>query len=293
MKNNYPYSKFSYGFELEMADVPKLLIDLPERLGKWEHAEKDIVNTLPPYRGIAVDPLGINPPVGGEVNIYPSRSVEDEVDKILGTIKLIRSMGYKPNVCPTSHNHHHIHVDGLRDDIQALKRLAKYVVINQDDFIDATYGFIDHPEFKGLGKAKTYMKLDGARTIPMWMVANIVNKAKDFNEFINLHAMGKDGVSRGRPFRYAINMYCLKHTDTIEFRCFRGSFERDEIEDSFTFCKLFVYNALNNGPSVKQVLKDNYFNFPKMMFDRELLEGWEKTKKKDDVGEKNRKYYKV
>jgi hypothetical protein len=60
------------------------------------------------------------------------------------------------------------------------------------------------------------------------MCDNINELATDFNHFIKLHAAGKDGVSMGRPFRYAINTYCMKHTGTIEFRCFRSTINLDE-----------------------------------------------------------------
>ena len=84
-----------------------------------------------------------------------------------------------------------------------------------------------------------YLKYDGGRRMPDYMIDNIINLSTDFNTFIKQHCTGKDGVSMGRPFRYAINTYSLKHTKTIEFRFFRASVDKNEMHDMFLFVENF------------------------------------------------------
>jgi hypothetical protein len=141
--------------------------------------------------------------------------------------------------------------------------------------------------------AKTYLKLDCGRLMPDYMCNNIINLTTDFDHFIKLHCAGKDGVSMGRPFRYAINTYCMKHTGTIEFRCFRNSFDRRELEDSFRFVEAFIDAALNNGPDVLQILLEGDYKFPELKYDHEIYTSWEKTKYGKERGKKSREFIAV
>ena len=64
-------NNWTWGYEVEWGDIDRTL-KIPEHLGKWEHAETDILNLNEPYKYIACDPLGEDPPVGGEVNTVPT-----------------------------------------------------------------------------------------------------------------------------------------------------------------------------------------------------------------------------
>jgi hypothetical protein len=121
------------------------------------------------------------------------------------------------------------------------------------------------------------------------MCQNILKRAKNFSDFIRLHAAGKDGVSMGRPFRYAINTYCLKHTETVEFRCFRATTERVELESQFRFAVAFLDAALNGGPSVKEILAKGKFTFPPFLWSRDEYLGWNATKHPKERGRKERR----
>jgi hypothetical protein len=138
-----------------------------------------------------------------------------------------------------------------------------------------------------------YLKYDGGREMPDYMCDNIINLASDFEHFIKLHAAGKDGVSMGRPFRYAINTYCMKHTGTIEFRCFRSTTKREEVEAQFRFAEKFVHAALNDGPSVKEILASEEFKFPPFVWDLNEYVGWVNTKWDKERGNKHREYHEV
>jgi hypothetical protein len=104
---------------------------------------------------------------------------------------------------------------------------------------------------------------------------------------------GKNGVSRGRPLRHAINTYCLKHTKTIEFRSFRATTNMRHIRDSLKFVERFMDAALNDGPSVREILEKESFDFAPFLYDHELYVSWEKTKWPAERGKKDRKFITV
>ena len=285
---NYNKEEFTYGYELELGDIERNTV-IPEHLGSWEHCETDIVNLNGRYRGMACDPAGINPPVGGEINTKPTRGWIEQVDRVMDVISLFEN----PTASVVNHGHLHISVPGLKDDVDALKRLTQYIKDNQHLAIDTCYLFEDLPEMEG-DKAKTYLKWDGGRKMPDWMCDNIINMAEDFDDYIRIHCCGKDGVSRGRPFRYGINTYCMKHTGTIEFRCFRASINEKHINDQFKFVEEFIDAALNNPTrTVEDILSEYQYEFPPFIYDREMSLAWKDTKRESDPKLKVRKRYEV
>ena len=290
---NYDPATFTYGAEIEWGDIPRDFA-VPEHLGTWEHAETDILNLYGEYALRAVDPLGIDPPVGGEINTKPTATWDQQVDRIMEIKKLFTDAGYQPTASLVNHGHIHVHVPDLVEDVESLKRLIAYIGANQQLTTEVCYQYQDHPTMKGAVKgAKTYLKHDGGRQMPAYMIENICNLATDFDHFIKLHAAGRDGVSMGRPFRYAINTYCLKHTGTIEFRCFRSTTERQEIESQFAFAEAFIDAALNDGPSVEEILERGNFKFPPYQWNREHWDAWASTKWDKSRGKKVRNYYEV
>ena len=126
----YNPDSFTWGYELEITDVSRQT-KIPENLGEWDYSEKDMVNQLSPYWGIAVDPLGIDPPVGGEINTKPTKTIEEQVDKIFQIIDIFKSNGETPTVNCLADGHIHVHVPGLINDIKSLKKLARYIEKNQ------------------------------------------------------------------------------------------------------------------------------------------------------------------
>ena len=286
----YNKETFTYGAEIEWGDIDRTM-NIPSHLGNWEHAETDIVNIHPPYRYIACDPLGLEPPMGGEINTKPTKTWQEQVDRVVEIYDMFVTAGDNPSASCVNHGHIHVFVPGLKDDVAALKRLISYIKANQTDTIEACYQFHETSEMKQVPGAKMYLKFDGGREMPDYMCDNIINLATDFNHFIKLHAAGKDGVSMGRPFRYAINMYCMKHTGTIEFRLFRHSFDRRELEDSFKFVEMFIDAALNNGSPVEDILASYDFKFPQMSYDHQLWLSYEKTKYDKSRGEKKREFH--
>jgi len=284
---------WTYGFEIEWGDVPRN-IKVPEHLGSWEASETDILNMREPYALVAADPLGLSPPVGGEINTKPTKTWKEQVDRIFEIRDYFREKGSEPTVCMSTHAHVHIHIPGLSGDITALKRLSQYVYDNQVDTVEGVYGYYDDPGMKGAARgAKMYLKYDGGRLMPEYINSNIQKLANDFDDFIRLHACGKDGVSRGRPFRYAINMYSLKHTQTVEFRCFRNTLVKDEIESIYSFVEQFMIGALVTGESVNSILKRNDFTFPEYKWDAEQWNALVETRWDKSRGKKSRSFVKI
>jgi hypothetical protein len=288
----YNSKDFTWGYEIEWGDIDRR-IDIPQHLGSWEYAETDIVNIHPPFQYKACDPLGTAPYMGGEVNTKPTKTWMQQVERILEIKALFEANGNTPSASCVNHGHLHVFVPGLKDDIESLKKLTSYIRENQDTVIKNCYNFYDTNDMKNYKNAKMYLKLDGGRTMPDYMSSNIISGATDFEHFIKLHAAGKDGVSMGRPFRYGINTYCMKHTGTIEFRCFRSTTKREEIESQFRFVEMFMEAALNDGPSANEILSDNSFKFPPFIWDASEYDGWIKTKYDKSRGEKKREFHEV
>lgn len=283
----FQVNAFTFGYEVEFGDVDRRL-PIPPELGKWESAETDIVNLRHPYALLACDPLVLIPPMGGEINTAPTKTLDAQVERILKIIEFVRKNGSETTTSCVNHGHLHIRVPGLVKDIAALKRLIAYIQLNQEDAIEACYQFRPTDEMRSCENATQYLKFDGGRRMPDCMCQNIIKRAKSFQDFIRLHAAGKDGVSMGRPFRYAINTYCLKHTETIEFRCFRATLNREELESKFRVAVAFIDAALNGGPTVKDILANEKFTFPPFVWSREEYLGWNATKHPKERGTKRR-----
>lgn len=274
---HYDPNTFTYGFEIEWGDIDRKM-PIPKELGSWEYCETDIINMRTPYRGLASDPKGINPPVGGEINMMPTKTWQQQVDNIMKVKELFEAHGTPPTAGCVNHGHLHIHVPGLTEDIDALKRLMRYIKDNQHITMERVYQFRVYPNMEMTKTAKTYLKHDGGRIAPDWLLINLATVPVDFEDWLRVHCCGKDAKTLSRPFRYGIHTYALKNSKTIEFRCFRSSIDRREIEDSFRFATAFMDAALNNGPDVQEILLSYDYKFPPFTYDHEMYMGWEKTK---------------
>ena len=291
---NYDSANFTWGAELEWGDIPRDL-QIPDHLGSWEYTETDVLNLLPPYALRAADPLGLNPPVGGEINTKPTLGWQKQVERIMEIKNWFEGQSYTPTASFISHTHAHVFIPGLREDLSALKKLVAYIRDNQHDVLRHCYQYEDHPTMKGAAKgAKMYLKYDSGRPMPDYIIQNLLTLSQDFNHFIKLHGAGKNGVSMGRPFRYGINTYCLKHTGTVEFRCFQNTVEQKELESIFKFCEEFISAALNDGPNVIDILRSGNYNFPAYKWNREYWDAFVDTKwDKSRSLKKNRVFHEV
>lgn len=278
----------TFGYELELGDISRARL-VPEEFGTWEYAETDIVNLMPPYRHIAVDPLGKEPPSGGEINIRPGHSVEEVAERVSACIEWFRGQGDDPTTSCVNHGHVHVRVIGLRDDIVRLKRFITWIKANQLELIERAYGYKECFGMVNTKTARTYLRWDGGRPMPDWMADNILKKANSFGDFIDLQCCGKDGKSRGRPFRYAVNTYCMKHIDTIELRCLRASLDHEAILGSLRLARDIIVEGCSGGNvSIGELWTANKYVVPKFEYDHLAYLGWEKTKWSKERGKKQR-----
>lgn len=282
-------ARLSFGVELELGDVDRG-ITIPSHLGEWEYSETDVVNRKGQYRGRACDPLGIDPPVGGEINVMPSRTVPGAVEKVAQIFSHLQNAGQAPTLSFTSGYHVHVRVAGLRNNIEELKRVAQWVKRHQAEAVSLCWAYQEHPSMKNTKTARTYMKYDGGRLMPEWMLDNILAPTtRSFADFIKMHCCGKDGKTAGRPFRYAINTYCLKHIDTIEFRCFRMSDDLALLESPLVFAREAVLSMLRGDLlSPSSIAKANNLSFQPMLYDHDLYLSWERSRYGKDRGRKVR-----
>jgi hypothetical protein len=281
----YDPKNFTFGLELELGDVRRDR-EIPKEFGTWEYAERDILNLQPPYALQAADPEGLNPPVGGEINVYPAKTPLELAGRTSNLLAWFRSQGDTPCACCMSHTHVHIRVPGLCDDIEALKWLTQHILMYQNRVIKEAGKFVEDPLMKESKSAKRYLKWDGGRPMPYWMGQNIINYANDFDDFIRIQCCGKDAVSRGRPFRYAINTYCMKHTDTIEFRMFRPTLDPKQFLACFMFVQDFIDMALNTE---FEFISPLMYSLPPFTYNHEHYLAYERTRKPDVNGSKGKR----
>jgi hypothetical protein len=287
----YDPKLFSYGAELEFSNVSRTTV-IPPHLGRWDHSERDIVNTSGPARGRAADPLGLDPPFGGEINTVPCRGLIPTVERFNDIVSVFR--GQELDCGPTAHTHIHVHVPGLCEDIEGIKRLFRYAKRNQEDLIVFGGKYEEHPDMNT--EAKRYFKFDGGRRIPEYIFDNIESSAEDLSEVIDTFCLSKDRKSRGRPFRFGFNFYAMKHIGTIEFRMFRGTTFAREFMACLLMCEMFLDAALNEGPDLVDILQATpgiagvAANIPKMQWNKELWDGLQNTKYAEDRGKKDRRF---
>lgn len=290
--------QLSFGAELEWSDIDRT-VDIPEYFGSWEGpkiagfnlgSELDIVNTTGEWRGIATDPLCIKCPVGGEIHVKPSYTIESQLIRIMKIMNLFDTV----NVACPNHGHIHVGVPGLRNSVQLLKNVFEYTKQNERPVLEKCCGYTE-TEYAQIANCpnlsewvKTYLLIGDAKTINSELY-KVVQKAKTAEEILEqvkkIKAVDYDwvkdkGTVTENSHRTCINLFNLVKADTIEFRVFRASISPVEIYSTLLFSKRYVEEALKgiNGKPVKQILEEGNFRFPALNFNSELATGWQKTR---------------
>ncbi len=65
----------------------------------------------------------------------------------------------------------------------------------------------------------------------------------------------------------------------------------NELESQFRFVEKFIDAALNDGPSVKEILAGDNFRFPPFIWNVNEYLGWIQTKYPKERGEKKREFH--
>lgn len=279
---NFSPDKFTYGVELEYGNC-LFGSELPDG-ASWNTLDNTCVSST----GIANDPQGKLYSYGGEINTRPTESIQEQVDHIALVNKKLAIGGPAPIVNYRSNLHIHIRVPELVDDLDALKRLLRYIETHQQQAFDIVEQIpVPDPRFmspevytwakKRMNRRKTshQNKLSSKRVQAML-------QASTPNEFYLEHAH-KD--AKGNPAwfqcpRAGINLRQLfESTNTIEFRHFPGTLNSDEMDSAITWCKLFLDAALNCSDKTPNDILDDYkFKFPKFEpYEFETEQGYQYT----------------
>lgn len=289
--------RLSFGCELEWSDIDRR-VDIPVELGEWEGpkiagyyvgSEIDIVNTKGRWRGHGTDPLCVRCPVGGEIHTQPSNSIDSQMFRVMDIMSRFST------VCVACPNHGHIHVGipGILEDVEALKNLFRYTEENEYDLIKNCCGYnktealqIRNSDLEGW--IKSYLLVGDGKSINLDLYEK-VEKAKTVSEILNLLETERCDdyywdtnvrlLTEG-SHRTAFNLFNLTKGGTVEFRIFRASINPVEIYSTLKFAERYVEEALkgSKGLSVEKILDEGNFRFPKLNFNKELAEGWGKTR---------------
>jgi hypothetical protein len=152
----YDIDSFTWGMELEFGDVPR---NLNPPYSKWSSRETDIVNILDPYYGIAADPIGIDPPVGGELNTVPSTTIKKQVRIVGNIIDYFKTHGIQPTTSCVSQTHVHVHIPNLTNSLADIKKLLAFVYEHQDDVIQFANRFAAQQARFDVGFITHYFRL--------------------------------------------------------------------------------------------------------------------------------------
>lgn len=289
--------QYTYGCELEWSDIDRR-IDIPSDLGSWEGpkigdyymgSEIDIVNTAGQWRGIGTDPLCIDCTVGGEIHTVPSPDVDSQLYRIMRIMELFPKIGV---ACP-NHGHIHVKVPGLKTDLQTVKNFFEYLSVNEEDIIRECCGF-DKEEYDKIMNSdlpmwtKKYLIIGDGKHISPRLYDSITfaeNMNDVFQSLEQINCEDWDCISNvyyetPNSHRTAVNMYNLLKGDTIEFRIFRASLNPYEIYSCLKFVEAVVHEAVRgkSGKSVKQLLEERRYDFPKLNYDYELAKSWSETR---------------
>ena len=263
----YDIDTFTWGMELEFGDVPR---NLNPPYSKWSSRETDIVNVLDPYYGIAADPIGIDPPVGGELNTTPSTTIEKQVKIVGDIIDYFKTHGIQPTTSCVSQTHVHVHIPNLTDSLTDIKKLLVFVYKHQDMILEFANGFDIFSDMSE--SAIEFLKEDNGKKYTQEAIVRLL-QAKTIRQFYANLLINDGNIQRGTcPKRYFINFATLEDNETIEFRCFRGTVDLSEIEDILKFCRSFLNAAFNDGKIDFNVC------LPSLNYNADLFNRWEQTK---------------
>jgi hypothetical protein len=250
---------WSYGAEHELSDwdtrkgLPQNIdhLDLVDPInlrGSTQDDDYTMVNS----NGICVDPKSRVCPYGGEVQTPPTWSIQGQVDYLALFLKLHPNaqINYRSNL------HIHIRVPGLKDDLEALKKITRFnYTWLRERLLLNTVEPIPKPQTPEERKRYNRRKRSHHTTLSKQRVEYQL-KAKTLQEFFEREV---PRTSDGKPHwiaqpRAAVNLRQLLQTDTIEFRHWPGTLADEELRSAFLWCKCYLRLAL--GLTLRKGLND-------------------------------------
>jgi hypothetical protein len=256
---------FTFGSELEIADIDTKL-KLPEG-NKWDYRDYTIVNSS----GVGNDPKKEIVRWGGEINVKPTDSAEEQAEEIF---KVYSSLGDKKSVNYTTNFHIHVRVPGLNNNIELLKKVATYIFKHQESIFSITEkleeptrkDYDSDEAFKGAKKRFARRKVSHQNKLSE-KIYNKMLLASTPKEFYEAHApRSKDGKLQFQLVtRCGINlMQLFNETDTIEFRHFSMSFNEEEVYSCIKWCEFITDAMIYSNKTPSQIFEENnWMIFPK------------------------------
>lgn len=245
---------WTYGAELELADIDRSK-KLPEGFG-WDVRDYSMVNS----NGIAVDPKALLYGFGGEVNLPPADSIEQQVENFCKVFALFpeAAVNYRSNL------HIHISVPGLKDDLKALKRLQVYVHDQLKPFISkiepipvpVRSDYKSNAAFEGANWRYKRRKKSHQTFLTPKRIAHQL-QAETVQEFLEREVprASNGNVMWHAQARCCVNIRQLRETNTIEFRHFPGTLSEQEFFGATQWCYQFMLAALITDEPIASVWK--------------------------------------
>lgn len=244
------YKIESYGLELEYADIDTRK-KLPSGLS-WDYKDFSICNS----NGLANDPKKKMNFFGSEVHTQPMQDpgqVEMLTRRFIGTFPEAK-LNYTTNL------HVHIRVPGLRNDLDALKRLETYYHKHGPEMFKAIQP-LERPkrgdfelDKQFIGALRRYRRrLRSHQEIVDDNTYDRIMKAKTVDDF---HDAFYRHDSKGQPLRHlfqreGVNLaHLFRETETIEFRHFTMTRYSDRLLTALWWVKAYFVAALysEEGP---------------------------------------------
>ena len=249
-------SNWTWGYEVELADWDT-------RKG-WEGYGRDPEPLIVNSSGVACDPTLKDYPFGGEINLPPTSTYQEQIDLTTRFKKL------HPNAKVTYRGalHIHIRIPGLKDHLEGLKKIQKAVSESRDVFKqiykqDHQYtrdDFYSESDYKLWRSWSTVGKNGGTFVLPEYRVQEQLD-AKTVEEFMEAEVpKSKTGaILWHAQRRTTVNLRQLKQTDTVEFRHGHATFDETKLENHSRWCRDVLLCAFDGG-NLWELFNNKYKN---------------------------------
>lgn len=284
--------KLSFGVELELADID-CKRDIPKDLGAWECGDKKVANgcylgketCIMNSDGSVVDPMKEKCQKGGEVHIVPSYSIDTLLDRIDGVLKIF------PEAKMFLPGKMHIHV-GIPDwTLDEIKNIYLYTKDNDVDFMDAICpdsfmeAMMNDPKVSAdlsqhyLSSRRTVTnpqcfekvkEFDTKKEITYWWgVKCLYHFPKPVINFKGEYKPSAQGIRV-----QSIHIQHLLCHNTVEFRNFAPTLNREEMKNCLLVADRYIREALNYPDSkpVKEWIGE--YKLPVWTYDAEIIQKW-------------------
>ena len=264
--------KFTFGVELEIADIYRDEIELPEGCG-WAPDERAVCNS----DGSAWDCRKTSEFLkGGEINTPPTDSIAEQVKVVEKCLKLAEKNLEHGGGNPLNYRtllHTHVGIPKREITLWNLKKLQAYGFKYLDRMKEIT-------GYKQLDLPMRVYNTTGARNCAEWKNDHLMN-AKTIEEFRDAYFYNKKGEKAHITFyRQGFNVYSLFKHGTVEFRLFWQSMDIKQIKTALDFSDVIMEDALGKQDSFDDI--EEYFtgkNFPPHLpYDAKLEENFQSTK---------------